>query len=76
MYVSTDQNYDAMTSREPLELLVLGLLIVRVGSESVVGLLTLLPVATERIVCLPVYNGHLPSWYCVSLTAARIRGPT
>jgi len=74
MFVSTHQNYDAMTSQELLELLVLGLLIIRVCSESAVWLLTLLPVATERIVFLPVYNGHLPSWYYVSLAAVRIRG--
>ena len=61
MFVSTYQNYDAMTSQELLELLVLGLLIVRVGSEFVVWLLTLLPVATERISPLPVYNEHLLS---------------
>ena len=44
MFVPTHQNYDAMTSQELLELLALGLLIVRVCSESAVSLLTLLPV--------------------------------
>jgi len=47
MFVSADHGYDTMTSEELLKLLVLGLLIVRVGSESAVWLLTMLHLPTR-----------------------------